>query len=132
MTSIHPDWINYLRTGTAVLVCLMIFGVGLRHWGLGGKAHWLVAIGGIITSLIGLTNQTMIVLFNHQIISMYDPSGSPSAFYTVFQNTGLAFMLGQLVFFAGLLLAASSLRSEKRRITELEAIIMERDRSHEP
>lgn len=126
--TLSSSWTSLLWTGTSLLLAVMMLAIALRYLRQRERGHLLIVIGGILAGILGISSQIIRTVIVHNLFSSFDSD----RFRTVWPLTNLGFVFGQLIFLAGILLAASRASNERQRIAELEAIIRDRDGDNTP
>jgi hypothetical protein len=118
---------DFLWIGSSTLIFLLIPTLAVMLMRKRVKGWILIGTGGLIAGIAGLASQ------GFHVWALVDPamvfgtvSGNPSMMI-LWQALAIGAAFGQLLFLVGLLLFALNLGSERRRITELEAILHDRD-----
>lgn len=126
MSNSYLDLIRFFWIGFQIAQGVLCLWIALLVFRSRTNAAWITLIGAILSPLFSLAGQVW------QHLAMRDPSGGFDRYLEISQALYLGYGVAGLVFLIGLLLHLQRRKLESDRITDLEAILQDRQQNSDP
>jgi hypothetical protein len=124
MSSIFPDLMQFVWIAVALIggaLQITAAALLLRHRGMG---PWIMMITGCLSLLLSIAHHSLLFIGNARQLWGQD---NPIPFHNIMQSLGFANSFMWILFSAGLLVTAISLRGVSARLADIENIVAQRD-----
>lgn len=126
MSNSYLDLIQFFWFGFQIAQGVLCLWIALLVFRSRTSAAWITLIGAILSPLFSLAGQLL------QHLAMRDLSGGVDRYLEISQALYLAYGVAGLVFLIGLLLHLQRRKLESDRISDLEAILQDRQQNPDP